>query len=266
MVQDIANPFPISVISELLCVPKERHDEFRAWSHDLIGNTAASKKEITRSTLLLYRLFREVVSSALTASTDTLITRILAASDSRGGTLSLDEVVAFCVILLIAGSETTGNLLCNMISAFDSFGDQWSSVVHGHVPATFAVEEVLRFDAPTQGLDREVRQPISVAGVELPVGGRVRVLFGSANRDERWLSDANEFRVERQPTDHLAFGHGIHSCIGATLARLEATTLLEDLAGRGIRLRRCGRWQRLDHAVLRGFEAMPVEVTGSCGG
>jgi cytochrome P450 len=262
LVSQVAGPLPVAVIAELLSVPPQRHAEFRVWSDDVIANTASvSPEQMTQSAIHLYLLFRRVVARASKAPRDDLVGSIVRLSRSGEDPLSQDEITLFFMVLLIAGTETTTNLICNMIACLDAADDQWAQLQGDPGLVSSAIEEVLRFDAPTQGLDREVRSPTSVADSELPVGGRVRLMFGSANRDEGWLPDADRFCVSRQVTDHLAFGHGIHYCVGASLARVEATLVLEELVRRGCRLRPAGEWRRLRHAVLRGFAAMPVEVT-----
>jgi cytochrome P450 len=129
---------------------------------------------------------------------------------------------------------------------------------HSLVPA--AVEESLRHDAPTQGLFRTAREDVELHGTVIPAGGRVLVLYGSANRDERCYEDPDTFVVDRRPVDHLAFGSGIHACLGSRLARLEASVALGALVGRARTIELAGDVVRTANPLLRGLEHLPVRL------
>ena len=160
----------------------------------------------------------------------------------------------------LAGNETTTNLIGNGAAAFASHPDQAALLAERPELLPGAVEEVLRWDAPVQSLFRATTQPVTVAGVDLPAQAMLLVSFAAANRDGRHFPDADRFDIERQTKDHLAFGHGIHFCLGAALARLEARVLGETLMTRNLRLQATAGAQRVDSTLLRGFAKYPVLI------
>jgi cytochrome P450 len=143
--------------------------------------------------------------------------------------LTAGEVLGFCFLLLIAGNETTTKLLGNAIFWLDAFPDQRAKVLADPTLIPAAVEETLRYDTSTQALARLLTRDIELHGTTLPAGSKGLLLFGSANRDERRWDEPDRFDIGRNPAGHLAFGHGIHHCLGAALARLETRVALEVL-------------------------------------
>ena len=143
-----------------------------------------------------------------------------------------EELFWFCLLLLVAGNETTTNLLGNMVLALLDHPEQWRLLQERPQLIPSAVEEVLRYDSPVQGFYRTTVRPYTVAGTEIPAGARVLLLFASANRDPRHYDRADDLLVERNPADHLAFGSGIHLCLGAHLARMEGAAVLHSLLER----------------------------------
>ena len=178
--------------------------------------------------------------------------------------LSGKELVQFCVLLLIAGNETTTNLLGNFVEAMHDHPDELQRLRDDPDLINGAVEEALRFDSPVQGLWRGLTEPAVVAGVELPAGARVMTLFASGNRDRaKYGEDADAFRADRNPTDHIAFGTGIHVCLGAALARLEARVAIRTLLARTSAIEKAGEPTRPLSPVLRGVRAQPLRLVAS---
>ena len=183
-----------------------------------------------------------------------------------GDRLSDAEILAFCVLLLVAGNETTTNLISNAVDTLLDHPDQWRAVVERPALIPSLVEESLRWVSPVQGLYRNTLAPAAVAGTTIPAGAKVLVLYASANRDTAHWPDADEFRADRYPTgmqgaDHLAFGNGIHLCLGSHLARLEASLLAEKLAARLGRLERTGEVVRGRNPSIRAVKHLPVTMT-----
>ena len=176
------------------------------------------------------------------------------------GALTSDEVFWFCLLLLVAGNETTTSLLGNILLTFAEHPDQWELVRVRPELVPQAIEESVRMDAPIQGLFRTAVAPYRIGDAEVPVGGRVLLLFGSANRDPRRYDDPDCFVVERKATDHVGFGSGIHLCLGAHLARLEATIVLTQLAQRVRRFELAGEPVRGTNPILRGMARLALTL------
>jgi cytochrome P450 len=263
LVTHLAFPFPVIVIAELLGVPPERRDDFKRWSDALVGALSGNWNPVDAQQTLteMFMYLADVVERRRRDAGDDLISRLVAGSapDDPDG-LSSAEITLFAVLLLVAGNETTTNLLGNGAAAFAAHPDQ--AMVLRDQPELLgpAIEEVLRWDAPVQGLFRSTTRSVALAGVDLPAGAMVLVSFAAANRDSRHFTDADTFDIRRRPTDHVAFGHGIHYCLGASLARLEARLVGETLAARDARLEPAPGARRVDSTILRGFASYPVGV------
>jgi cytochrome P450 len=161
---------------------------------------------------------------------DDLITVLVQAE--AGEALSTSEVLIFVTLLLVAGNETTTNLIGNAMKTLLRHPDQLVRVAQEPARVPAMVEEVLRYESPLQGLSRTALRDVELCGTKLPKGASVLVLFASANRDERPFSDPERFDLDRNPEGHLGLGHGIHFCLGASLARLEARVAFEALFAR----------------------------------
>ena len=177
-----------------------------------------------------------------------------------GDQLTAPELVTFCILLLIAGNETTTNLIANAAHAFFAHPDQWSALHSDPSLASAAVEEALRFDGPIKALLRMPADDATIADVPIPAGARVMPLFSSANRDDAVFADADRFDITRQPGEHLAFGYGIHHCLGAPLARLETRILLETMASRVQAIEPAGAGTPVQSIILRGWQSVPIRV------
>jgi len=179
-----------------------------------------------------------------------------------GQRLSDNEVVGFNILLLIAGNETTTNLLGNLLNVLVDRPDLWSELRNDPARIETAIEETLRFDSPVQFLMREATEDLELHGQRVRKGERVIVVMGSANRDPATHPDPDTFRLDRERARHHAFGYGIHFCIGAPLARLEARVAVQALTSRVKAIARGdGHAERVPSHLLRGFHHLPVRLT-----
>jgi len=176
----------------------------------------------------------------------------IAKATPDGEQLTTTEVVMFCALLLVAGNETATNLLGNLQHAFSDHPEEWRRVRDDRALTSAAVEVGLRYCGPVQGLFRRTTESATVGGVEIPAEANVCVLFAAANRDAAVFEDADRYLIGRPDGDHVAFGHGIHYCLGAQLARLETRVVLDTLAERGLDLEPGGPALRTSNTVLQG--------------
>ena len=230
MVADFAAPLPTMVIAELLGVPAEDCDQFRLWTEAVTGTDVrrrANPEEARRFGSELRHYLSLQIDKRKDVPTDDLIGRMVEAN--REQVMTDAEVVASCVLLLIAGNETTMRLVTNMTLALGRHPEQLARLAKepGLIPT--GVEETLRYDTPVQMLFRAARHDTSVAGVDVTRGQFVLTLLGAANRDPEAFVDPDVYDVGREDNMHVSFGHGIHYCLGAPLARLEARVAFEEL-------------------------------------
>jgi cytochrome P450 len=261
LIGDLAMPLPVRIIAELLGVEPERKDDFKRWSDNVVYQIGASQEDAERMDGELEGFdvyFEGVVEERRREPRNDLISALIQAHE-QDAALTSNEVLAFIALLLIAGNETTTNLLGNAMLALLANPDQLELVQDDHSLIPNLVEEALRYDAPVQFLFRKTTRDVAVAGTLVPKDAAVLPLFGSANRDDRRYPDAARFDVTRDTQGHVAFGHGIHFCLGAPLARLEARIALGALLGRMRNLSLNGRGvQRIESIFLRGPKRLPL--------
>ncbi|MFC0509410.1 cytochrome P450 [Micromonospora costi] len=262
---DFAYPLPVAVICALLGVPAADRPLFRRWATDLTG---VLEPEITpeelavadRGAAELRAYFTELVQARRRAPADDLTTALVQVHDSDGGRLSGDELLANLVVLLVAGFETTTNLLGNgLVVLLDH--PREADVLRGHPEhAPAYVEELLRYDSPVQLTSRLSTAAVRCGGVELPAGSSVLLLLGAANRDPRRFPAPERFDPWRAQSHPLSFGAGPHYCVGAGLARLEAQIAVPRLLRRLPELALAGRPRRRTRLTLRGYDTLPVTL------
>lgn len=263
LVGDLSMPLPVRVIAEILGVPSERLHDFKRWSDAIIlsstGMTGATDpQESLRAHEEFLDFFSEAIAVRRKNPTDDLISTLILA-EQGGGTLSENEVLGFTVLLLVAGNETTTNLLGNALLALTEHPDELARVAEHPELIPGLVEEALRYDTPVQAIFRQTLSDAELGGVVIPKGKMVMVLLGSANRDEEWLPDASRFDVRRDLKGHIGFGFGVHFCLGASLARLEARVALEELFRRCKNLERTtSQVEMIESVILRGPKALPL--------
>ena len=230
LVADFAAPLPTIVIAELLGIPSEDGHQFRLWTEAVTGTDVRGRTDRSRiggygNELRSY--LNEQIQRRKSDPTDDLIGRMVAANAEQ--VMSDAEVVASCVLLLIAGNETTMRLITNMALTLSRHPDQLDRLLADRELLTPAVEETLRYESPVQMLFRGVKQDCEVGGTELRKGQAVLTMLAAANRDPDAFVDAETYDVGRQDNLHVAFGHGIHYCLGAPLARRETRIAFEEL-------------------------------------
>ena len=237
LVSELAVPLPLMVISELLGVPPEDWRRFRAWSdviadlaNTLQGGDAAARAgaAFVAVHLEMQRYLAPHLAASRTDGRDDLLSRLVHA-EVDGARLTDDELLAFFELLLLAGHETTTNLIDNAVLSLAEHPKQLARLRARPELLPLAIEEVLRFRSPVQAVFRVTRQAVSLHGESIPAGALVLAMLGSANRDPAQFPDAEELDVGRTPNAHVAFGHGIHFCVGAPLARLEARVALGEI-------------------------------------
>jgi cytochrome P450 len=270
-----AAQLPVLVIAELLGVPKERRDDFLRWGAAVAatldpGLPFRRYLAAERALRALHGFLREHFDRLRRDPGEDLVSRLVtlpaeARSEDSAlpgeAALTERELHATVMLLLGAGFETTVNLLGNAVVALDAHRDQWKALAADPAGWPGAVEEVLRFDSPVQITGRTALRAGEVAGRPITAGSRVTVLLGAANRDPEVFDAPERFDVTRpNARDHLAFSGGIHYCVGAGLARLEAAVALRMLTERFPELRVTGRPVRRDLQTLRGFEHLPVRL------
>ena len=266
-VQALSMPLPVRVIAELLGVPSERLHDFKRWSDAIVtsatGVSGDGDPEIAlkaREEFLDY--FAGAIQERRRSPNDDLISTLIRAEEGEG-TLSEGEVLAFTVLLLVAGNETTTNLLGNALLALTAHPEQLAKVTDNPEMIPGVVEEALRYDSPVQAVFRQTAADTELCGVPIPKEKMVMVLLGSANHDEEWLANAEQFDVTRELKGHIGFGFGLHFCLGASLARLEARVALEEFFGRCKNVERAtSNVEWIDSLILRGPKSVRIRFEG----
>ena len=263
VIGDFAALLPMAVISEMLGVPRAEQDELRGWS-DAMLHREPGDPQITEAgidgAMHLYAFFERLLTSRRAAPGTDLVSALLTARDG-GADLTHGEILGFCFLLLIAGNETTTKLIGNAVFWLHAFPEQREMLLTDPTRIPTAVEEVLRYDTSTQALARLLTRDVTLHGVTLPEGSKGLLLFAAANRDERRWDRPDVLDVTRNPAGHLAFGHGIHHCLGAALARLETRVALEVLLPvLGRYVVDTGAAERVHSGNVRGFSRLPVRV------
>jgi len=259
LVQNFSVPLPVVVIAEILGVDPSRQDDFRRWSDATVGMMdRPPEPHHIQANLELIGYFRTLVEERRKNPSDDLISDLLVA-EIDGRRLTDEELDAFFVILLVAGNETTTNLISNQVNVFCARPDLWDACRADRSLVPAALEECVRFDSPVQNLGRETTREVELHGMTIPEGSRVVCSFGAANRDPEVFEDPDEFRLDRDNRAHLGFGQGRHFCLGAGLARLEGKIAIEAMLDRFDTIE-AGQAaaERLHSTVIRGFEKLPV--------
>lgn len=262
LIHDFALPLPATIIAEMLGVPVEDRHKFHRWSNAMMSITSNwGMLNALRNILSFMRYLRKLIAKRRVAPQEDLVSA-LAQAEEAGDRLSEDELVAMIILLLVAGHETTVNLIANGTLALLENPVQMEKLRNDPTLIRTAVEELLRFASPVDiATERFAREDVRMGGVTIPRGELVFASIGSANRDERQFKDPDKLDITRDPNRHLAFGLANHFCLGAPLARLEGQIAIGALLRRlpnlrlGIARDRL-RWRR--GLILRGMERLPV--------
>jgi cytochrome P450/uncharacterized membrane protein YdbT with pleckstrin-like domain len=262
LIADYAEPLPVAVIAELLGVPEADRHLLRPWSAAIVAmyeydRTPAVEERAVAAAADFAAYMRGLADERRVAPRDDLVSHLVEEED-RGERLTGDELVASAILLLNAGHEASVNAFGNGVVALLHRPDQLDRVRADPALVEPAIEEMLRFDSPLQLFERTAREEVVVGDVTVPAGGRIAALLGSANRDPAAFPDADTFDVGRRPNNHIAFGAGLHHCLGAPLARMELQISLPTLLARCPGLRLAGEPVRSPTFVLRGYASVPV--------
>jgi pimeloyl-[acyl-carrier protein] synthase len=267
LMADLANVLPVTVIAEMLGVPPELHATFKHWSDTLIGGDnnvpgAPPPPETVRVVDELGDYFTAEIERRRTNPGPDLVSALVAAHDEDDA-MSAADLLSFVTLLLVAGNETTTNLIGNGTLALGRNPDQFNALKRNPAMLPRAIEEMLRYDGPVQSTVRFTNRAVQLGGAEIPAQAFALMIIAAANRDPAQFKDPEKFDITRDPNDHVAFGEGIHFCIGAALARMEATIAFEAMLMRFPRLR------LKDPAIkptykgsyfLRGLESLPLAI------
>ncbi len=267
-------PLPVEVIARALNVPESRMADFKRWSDDSIAGIGTQlslerRIEAERGVNEYQRYFAAELERRRTEPQDDLLTGLLNAridddddlDDKRP--LDMPEMLSIVQQLLVAGNETTTKLLTELMRLLGEHPDEWRKLQADPGRAPAVVEEGLRLSTPTQGMWRIATEDHELEGVRIPKGARLVIVFASANRDAALYEDADSFRPDRESLrDHLAFGKGIHFCLGANLSRLEGRVALEELSRRidSFTLADTNEYSYFPSFMLRGLERLDLDV------
>ena len=263
LISDFAFPLPITIICEVLGIPAADHNKMRDWTTSIslalepildVNNIPSSAKATTE----LFDYLKVLIADRKKHPTDDLLSAFVQAEE-EGDCLNLDELLSNMLLLIIAGHDTTVNLIGNGMLALLQNPDAMNSLRSKPELLPLAIEEFLRYQSPAQLTERFVLEDMSFEGQELKKGDRVCVIIGGANRDSSRFELPNALNIERQPNKHLAFGQGIHFCLGAPLARFEAKIAFERLLGRLSKISlACEEPGFRASAFFRGLEELPL--------
>jgi len=266
VIGDLAYPLPVTVICDMLGVPVTDHEQIKEWSSDIIRSLDAigvpsdeaiiEHGRVGRKGIADY--FRGLLPDRRRNPRADLLSSLIAVEE-QGDRLTEGELLSTCVLLFIAGHETTVNLIGNGLLALLRHRDQLERLLADPGLLGTAVEELLRFDSPVQRTARITNAEVELGGKVLPKGAFVVAAMGAANRDPAHFADPDRLDVARADNRHIAFGFGIHFCLGAPLARVEGQIALQSLLRRMPGLRLTGpepEWR--ESSTLRGLKALPV--------
>ena len=258
--RDLARPLPGTTMFTWFGFPEADHPRLLALFADMLERTPGERalpavSIAARDQLRAY--VRDVAAERRAVPGDDLMTHVVRAE--AAGELTSDEIIGSSLLLFAAGITTTSGLISNSLLHLERYAEARETMRRDPTTIPAAVEELLRYDAPIQALGRTTTRDVELHGTTIPAGARVALLFASANRDERHWADPDTLDIRRDPNRHVSFGDGIHHCLGAPLARLEARIVFEELLPRIPTWSVSGPIVRLPTPTDRGLESLPVE-------
>jgi cytochrome P450 len=266
LIDTLAFPLPIAVICHLLGIPAQDQARFRAWGHDVAASldpesSSGAESQTRASELALTAYLRDLVAKRRADPDDSLLSALVAVEGEDGDRLSSEELVSTALLLLIAGFETTVNLIGNGAVALLSEPGAWKRLHEDRALIPGAVEELLRYDSPVQFTSRTATEDVEISGTVVPKGESVIVAIGGANRDPGVFDQPDRLMIDRPDASrHLAFSLGMHHCLGAALGRLEGRIAVAELTRRYPGLELAEAPTRRPLLVLRGYERVPVRA------
>jgi len=266
-VERVAAPFPLAVISAVLGAPRSDVADLFRWTNEIIGKDDPEYRRegetpgqtIKRARGELHGYLNRLIEERRRGPQDDLVT-LLSGADFEGAPLSDAVLLAYAELLVEAGNETTRNAISGGLLAFAERPGEWEKLRANPDLVPDAVEEILRWASPISHFTRLATEDAEVHGVTIPKGEQVALYFASANRDEEAFDDPFEFRVDRKPNPHLAFGFGEHFCMGAQLARVEIEVMYQHLLERMEAFEVCGPVERLSSITNGSVKHLPVTV------
>ena len=267
LIEDLAKPLPAIVIAKMMGLPNEDLDQFQAWSEDLlvgVGGIGTSREDIKKSGdayEALIRYFEEIILSRKTSPGDDFIGKLIQAEES-GDKLNVKEMYGTCLLLLIAGHETTTRLIGNGMFTLFNHQDQMSLLQNNYELIPNAIEEMLRYEPPVHATVRFAENEMIYDGKTYKRGTPFAVSIAGANRDPEANKNPNEFDITREDIKHISFGYGPHMCIGASLARIESRIAFECLFERFKNLELKDEnpvWGR--NLIFRGFDNLKLKAS-----
>ena len=267
MVHDVANLLPVAVIGDMLGIPREDGLKLRVWANAFATFFGTTKFTVDVLNLMrtgiveMEEYFRGLIAQRRKSSTpgNDLLSTMMAAEE-QGRFLSEQEVLATCSLVLFAGHETTTHLLANGLYLLLKNPEQREVLLGSPEQLEAAVEEVLRYESPIQRLSRVITEDFELHGQTLRKGQKAFLMIGAANRDSRQFPEGDRLDLQRQENRHIAFGFGIHYCLGAALGRLEGQIALSTLLRRFPKMKLLEEPERLENVAFRGFKSLPISL------
>ncbi len=260
VVSNYTIPLPVKVIARLLGIPGEEYRTFKSWT-DSVLNFDSGGPDRMQKVFEMVTYFGKMAAARREHGAEDLITALVEA-EVEGEALQDSEVLGFCILLLIAGNETTTNLMGNMLNVLAERPALWAQLRDDRSLVPIVIEETLRFESPVQFLFRRTTRDTEVSGVTIPEGQSVLPFVGAANRDPSEFPDPDEFRLDRDLHNHVAFGMGIHYCLGSPLARAEARITLNAFLDRFDRLEPGSTpgLRQTGSPIIYGFRELPLTL------
>ncbi|MGH7964276.1 MAG: cytochrome P450 [Candidatus Binatia bacterium] len=266
LVQELSAPLPTIVIAELLGVPPQQRHDFKRWTEDTVKSTTGAaltpedRAQIRQSMAEFRAYFLSALEGYRQEPGDNLLSDLVRAEEEQQR-LTGEEILSLAILLLIAGSETTTNLIGHAMLALLNQPQDLAKVRANPALIPNMLEETLRYDGPIQLFPRQTMQEVELAGTVIPAGSMVLALIGSANRDEGKFPEPDRFDITRNTEGHVGFGFGVHFCLGAQLARLEGRVVVEEILRRFSHIERKEEHvTRVESLLFRGLKTLPLVV------